>query len=100
MRNISLVILAVGAATAYAGQWEVIWEDDFESKVIDTTKWNFENGNNNGWGNHEWEYYTQRPENARVDDEGNLVITARKEEYKGSHYTSARMNTKGKFSFN
>lgn len=32
-------------------------------------------------------------------EEGNLIITAIKEDYKGSAYTSASINTKGKFEF-
>ena len=55
----------------------------------------------NGFGNNELEYYTSRPENAEIED-GNLVITARKEDYTGPdgvsrNYTSARMQTMGKF---
>ena len=42
-----------------------------------------------GWGNSELEYYTNRPENATIDN-GNLLIIARQESYGGSNYTSAR----------
>ena len=73
------------------------WNDEFNT--IDTSKWTFEIGTgSNGWGNSEWEYYTDRSENAYVQD-GILHIRANKEDYKGSKYTSARMITKGKFSF-
>ena len=49
-----------------------------------------------GWGNHELEFYTaKRLENARVEN-GLLTIEARKEDYSGMHYTSARLVTKGK----
>ena len=73
------------------------WNDEFET--IDTSKWTFEIGTgSSGWGNNEKEYYTDRSENAYVQD-GILHIRANKEEYKGSGYTSARMITKGKFSF-
>ena len=34
-----------------------------------------------------------------MDGQGNLVITAIKEDYDGAHFTSARMKTYGKFSF-
>ncbi len=48
-----------------------------------------------GWGNNELQYYTDRPENIIVED-GVLKITARREQYEGSAYTSARINTFGK----
>lgn len=73
------------------------WNDEFDT--IDTSKWTFEIGTGaSGWGNNEKEYYTARSENAYVQD-GILHIRANKESYEGSGYTSARMITKGKFSF-
>ena len=73
------------------------WNDEFDT--IDTTKWTFEIGTGaSGWGNNEWEYYTGRSENAYVQD-GVLHIRANKEDFEGAKYTSARMITKGKFSF-
>jgi beta-glucanase (GH16 family) len=50
----------------------------------------------NGWGNNELQYYTNRPENVTVQN-GYMIITARKESFNGSQYTSARLVTKGKF---
>ena len=76
-----------------------LWHDEFDGVSIDSSKWSFEIGTgNNGWGNNEKEYYTDRPENAYVKD-GILHIRAVRESYKESDYTSARMITKGKFSF-
>ena len=76
-----------------------LWSDEFEGSTIDTDKWTFEIGTGaSGWGNNEWEYYTDRSENAYVQD-GILHIRANKESYEGASYTSARMITKGKFSF-
>ncbi len=75
-----------------------LWHDEFDGD-IDSEKWTFEIGTGaSGWGNNEWEYYTDRKENAYVQD-GILHIRANKEDYEGSKYTSARMITKGKFSF-
>src|SRR5262249_35858675 len=56
----------------------------------------------NGWGNDELEYYTPRKENASTNGSGALVITERAETYTGPDgvtrdYTSARMNTSGRF---
>ena len=78
---------------------EYLWNDEFDGESIDTSKWGFEIGTGaSGWGNNEWEYYTNRKENAYIKD-GILHIRAQKEDYKGSKYTSARMLTKGKFAF-
>ncbi|WPX08917.1 carbohydrate binding domain-containing protein [Anaerocellum danielii] len=77
--------------------WQLVWEDDFNGSSIDTTKWNFTIGAG-GYGNNELQYYSDRPENARVEN-GKLIIEARKEDYQGSPYTSAKLTTQGKFAF-
>ena len=59
--------------------------------------WSYEIGTGtNGWGNNELQYYTDRTENVTVQN-GVLIITAKKEAFQGSNYTSARLITKGKF---
>ncbi len=78
---------------------EYFWNDEFDGESIDLNKWTFDIGTGaSGWGNNEWEYYTDRKENAYVKD-GVLHIRAQKEDYEGQKYTSARMLTKGKFAF-
>ena len=81
------------------GPYQMVWSDEFDyTGLPDSTKWNYDVGGN-GWGNHELEYYTsKRTENARVEN-GNLVIEARKESWQGMNYTSARLLTKGKMSW-
>src|SRR6266404_5975406 len=84
--------------------YALVWSDEFNGKngsQPDPSKWTYDIGGS-GWGNHELEYYTNRRENARIEN-GNLVITARQEPYKGSNgadfdYTSARLKTQGLFS--
>ncbi len=78
--------------------YKLTWSDEFTGASINNDTWIFEKGNNNGWGNHELENYTERSENAFVSN-GNLIIEARQESYNGSNYTSARMVTKGRKSF-
>jgi len=59
--------------------------------------WGYDIGTGeNGWGNQELQYYTDRPENVNVQN-GVLLITAREESFEGSSYTSARLVTKDKF---
>ena len=79
-------------------EWKVVWADEFNGEGIpDTTKWTFDIGNW-GWGNNELQYYTEkRVENARQEN-GNLIIEARKNDM-GEEWTSARLTTRGKVSF-
>ncbi len=73
--------------------WTLIWHDEFDGPEINRQNWTFDLGGN-GWGNGEMQYYTDRPENARIEN-GLLVIEARQEKYGGSYYTSARLKTQG-----
>jgi beta-glucanase (GH16 family) len=84
----------------YAG-YTKIWSEEFDDASINTDNWTFEIGTtdtfgNVGWGNNELQYY--REENAYLED-GLLVIEAKKETYSGQAYTSSRMKTMDKFSF-
>ncbi len=79
---------------------ELVWQDEFDTDgAPDVEKWNYDIGKgNNGWGNNESQYYTDRSENVTVSD-GTLKITAKKESYEGAEYTSARMKTQDKYDF-
>ncbi len=71
--------------------YQLVWSDEFEGNALDTSVWTYEIGTGSGgWGNNELQYYTDRTENVSVSD-GNLHITARKEDYNGSSYTSGRI---------
>jgi beta-glucanase (GH16 family) len=73
--------------------WNLAWSDEFDGTTIDPANWTYDIGGN-GWGNVELEYYTNRPENARLEN-GMLIIEARSEKYEGLPYTSARLKTQG-----
>jgi beta-glucanase (GH16 family) len=63
----------------------------------DSNMWTYNIGTGaNGWGNNELQYYTDRPQNIKIEN-GMLKITAIKEQYMGAGYTSARIISKGKF---
>jgi beta-glucanase (GH16 family) len=80
---------------APADGYTLVWADEFTNGI--SADWVFETGRgDNGWGNNELQYY--RPENASVQN-GELVITAKKEPFGGAEYTSARMKTQGRKSF-
>ena len=79
--------------------YDLLWSDEFDGSALKTANWTPETGTGSGgWGNAELQYYTSRPENVKVED-GNLVITARKENYEGSPATSGRLITMGKVYF-
>ena len=76
----------------------LIWSDEFDQPgAPNPAKWNYDLGAG-GWGNQELQYYTNRTDNAIVSN-GTLKIIAKKENFSGSAYTSARLLTKDKFSF-
>lgn len=77
-------------------KWKMVWSDEFDNTGLpDSSKWSYDTGGH-GWGNNEKQNYTkQRLQNASVKD-GVLNITAVKEEFEGSKYTSARLVTKNK----
>jgi len=71
-----------------------VWTDEFSTDgAPDANKWGYDIGGS-GWGNNELQYYTDGL-NATINS-GILKITARKENYSGKTYTSARMITKNK----
>ena len=80
-------------------QWTLVWQDEFDGpagSAPDPTRWRHDVGGN-GWGNQQLEYDTDRTDNAALDGQGHLVITARRENFGGNDYTSARINTSGLF---
>jgi beta-glucanase (GH16 family) len=84
----------------------VAFSDTFDGPAgapVDGSKWQLETGDN--VNNHERQYYTSGTKNAALDGQGHLVITARRENpagyqcwYGSCQYTSARLNTSGRFS--
>lgn len=74
----------------------LVWSDEFDTPgAPDPAKWGYDIGGN-GWGNNELQHYTNRSENASVSN-GTLKITARRENFSGNTFTSARLLTKNKF---
>ena len=86
-----------------AGRWDLVWNDEFNSDVIDEQKWNKLLWRP-GWVNNELQAYTDRDTNLFIRD-GRLVIRGLIEpgytgtDHTGTDYnadfTSGRMNTAG-----
>lgn len=106
-------LLALGAIPATAADpqtgsgenngYTLVWQDLFDAENLDTeNRWTIE-VNGDGGGNNELQYYTDRAENVRLGDDGQgnrcLILTARREEYRGKHFTSGRVISKGKTTF-
>ncbi|MGW2209789.1 RICIN domain-containing protein [Streptomyces sp. NPDC001781] len=86
-----------GAAATFSDSF-----DGPAGSAVDGSKWTLETGDN--VNNHERQYYTSGTGNAALDGQGHLVITAKRENpanyqcwYGSCQYTSARLNTSGKF---
>lgn len=81
-------------------EWQLVWQDEFDSEQLDMGKWSFQFGTGSdegltNWGNNELQYYTDREENLFIED-GQLHIVAHRESYNGMQYTSARIRTRDK----
>jgi len=85
-------------------QWVLTMADEFDSGTSPSTElWAIETGyggEDNGWGNDEWQLYTDSPDNVRVEG-GNLVITAQCPVKpcgkRDGSITSARLKTQDRF---
>ncbi|MFD7445060.1 ricin-type beta-trefoil lectin domain protein [Streptomyces sp. NPDC059909] len=113
-RAFALTVAALTAALSWAPSstaaptptiQAVNFEDNFDGPAgaaVDGSKWQIETGDN--VNNHERQYYTAGNANAALNGQGQLVITARRENpgnyqcwYGRCEYTSARLNTAGRF---
>lgn len=124
MRKICYVLITVSLVILFTGcdwvtdpepipdptppaDYELVWSDEFDQRAttLDESKWSYDLGyGNEGWGNDEWQLYTDDVENIKVEN-GNMVITALWDSTlfpepgkRDGSITSARVNTKNKFS--
>jgi beta-glucanase (GH16 family) len=81
-----MVLFCAGGLSAQTRQQ--VWADEFNGTAIDRSLWSFDYGPANDCVH----YFTDRPENVRVQD-GTLRIIARREPYKGYNYTAALLKT-------
>jgi beta-glucanase (GH16 family) len=101
-------VAAVVYALATSGSaWTLTWAQEFNGPSgarLNPHDWVYDLGGGR-WGNGEWQYYTDRPENVSMDGRGDLAISAVREQLPGMSpcpdgpcdITSARITTKGRF---
>lgn len=82
-------------------EYELVWQDEFDGKVLDKATWTHELGNGCpnlcGWGNNEKVWY--RKENSVVDN-GILTINIKKDKEQKDYWSSSRIVTSKKVNFN
>ena len=95
IRCLCVAALAIASAAAQTTTgWKLVWSDEFNAAAgtpPDFHNWNYDLGNNNGWGNGELENYSNSPANVFQDGKGHLVIRAIRDA--AGNYTSARLQT-------
>jgi len=94
---ISLPVFLLSIYLYSAPSWVLVWADEFDGPNINTSYWGYDLGCS-GWGNNEWENYTNSSNNAFIEN-GNLVIQAINTGGGNCGYTSARLKTQGKVHF-
>jgi beta-glucanase (GH16 family) len=96
-RTVIFVGLIISLFSLQAQERKLVWADEFDETELNLTDWSIIEGDGCpqlcGWGNDELQIYTDK--NHRLEN-GMLYIKAVKE---GGHYTSTRINTKGKKTF-
>ena len=96
-KTVVLVALVLDLFCLQAQERKLVWADEFDGNELNQDHWALIIGDGCpqlcGWGNNELQVYTDQ--NHRVEN-GLLYIKAERE---GDHYTSTRINTKGKKAF-
>lgn len=98
MRFCTILMCFIFVACQAKQSYTLVWEDDFNAPILDTTYWNVDD-NARGGGNAEMQYYTPRNvtiESHPVSGESCLVLNAKREDYRNRPATSARVNTQNK----
>ncbi|MBN2270616.1 MAG: glycoside hydrolase family 16 protein [Sedimentisphaerales bacterium] len=96
-RRVAATVVIISCIASNSARSDVVWSDEFNGDAIDRSVWTWDVGGH-GFGNGQMEYDTARTENSYIEN-GSLVIEARREDYRGKSFTSARMLTQGRFAF-
>jgi beta-glucanase (GH16 family) len=88
----SAFLISCNNAVPTEDRWHLVWEDNFNSSTLDTSKWNVlfrEHSKHN-----ELQYYV--PDEVYVEN-GMLRLRSRVRKYGDMEYTSGRLDTRNKF---
>lgn len=91
---LSLFVSCAPGVPQTLGDYKLVWNDEFDGSAINKANWAWAVGGG-GFGNNEMQYYTNSPDNSRVEN-GMLVIEAIKKKKGGYPYTSAKLQTMGR----
>ena len=78
------------------GDWNQVWNDEFDGDAVDRSKWMVYNGHVRNDGKDEPIVFLDNGYNVTVSD-GNLLIRTRREEYNGLHFSGGYLTTEGRF---
>lgn len=99
MKHFFTLITVLGfALTAWAQDYQLVWNEDFTEESLDRNVWNVETTNNGG-GNNELQYYCEKGVSLGLEPTTGkhcLILTATKEQYIDRDCTSGRVNSKNK----
>ena len=88
----SLIVTGYLASEGFQMDRTIVWHDEFDNPVLDTTKWIALNRAIT------YTYLTSRKQNVFIENSC-LIIRAQKETYSGKSWTSAWLRTDGLFAF-
>lgn len=107
MRFLTALLSLLSTLHCLAQPSKLIWEDNFDSKELNTTFWSYETGTglNGNWGTGQIDRATDRKKNVDIKfgvkgaEGGALMIATRLDFPENRDYSSGRVNTKGKASW-
>lgn len=96
------VVFCVGLIALIAplgrAEYKLVWADEFNDAELNSANWTAEHYHGVVRGARDAGHYTVRPANIRVVD-GVLELAAQRESFELANFTSARIQTYGKFAF-
>lgn len=99
--KIIALILAAFPMIIDAQEYKLVWEDNFNKSVLNKKNWTIE-VDGNGGGNRELQYYRKQNISLGVEPKSGercLIITAKKQNFKGKAVTSGRIKSEHKQAF-
>jgi beta-glucanase (GH16 family) len=96
---IPMMAMAENSIEKDSDDYTLVWHDEFNDSLLDEQAWNIE-VNGNGGNNAELQYYQRANVSfSKEQNEGCLVLTARKQVSNGKSFTSGRINSEQKVFF-